>query len=529
MRGTRGSLPSNRGDRGPARPGLLPALRPQAVGRRTALPAAGHALRGRRAAPPRPRRGALRRDARRPRRRSGRGARPRAAARRRRSTRTTSTTCRKMCLLPHARGGARDDRGGARGAAATVVVAGSDATDHAERVPRGRRRLRCCVGEGEATLLRADRRARRRPARRRCATCAGLACRARDGGVVAHAAAAGPARTSTRCRSRPGTWSTSSATGAIWRARHGYFSMNMATTRGCPFHCNWCAKPIWGQRYDVRSPRERGRGDGAGCKRAYAPDHIWFVDDIFGLQPGLAGGVRRRGRGARARALPFKCLWRADLLGERRGGRRCARAGCRTVWIGAESGSQRDPRRDGEGHARRADPRGRARACARRASRSASSCSSATRARRARTSSRRARWCASAARTTSASRCPTRCRARRFYERVEAELGAKQNWDDSDDLAMLYRGPVPDRRSTASCTASCTPSSALRRLREPPRGSGARQRAARAVSRGHAACLDERRLAPARRARPHEGIRARCRSRSTPQRPRSRASRRRVP
>ena len=31
---------------------------------------------------------------------------------------------------------------------------------------------------------------------------------------------------------------------AIWRARHGYFSMNMVTTRGCPYHCNWCAKPI---------------------------------------------------------------------------------------------------------------------------------------------------------------------------------------------------------------------------------------------------------------------------------------------
>src|SRR5215211_2798454 len=41
---------------------------------------------------------------------------------------------------------------------------------------------------------------------------------------------------------------------AIWLQRHGYFSMNMVTTRGCPFHCNWCAKPIWGQRYHSRSP-----------------------------------------------------------------------------------------------------------------------------------------------------------------------------------------------------------------------------------------------------------------------------------
>lgn len=29
----------------------------------------------------------------------------------------------------------------------------------------------------------------------------------------------------------------------------------------------------------------------------------------------------------------------------------------------------------------------------------------------------------------------------RFYERVRGELGAKEHWHDSDDLAMLYRGP----------------------------------------------------------------------------------------
>jgi anaerobic magnesium-protoporphyrin IX monomethyl ester cyclase len=31
----------------------------------------------------------------------------------------------------------------------------------------------------------------------------------------------------------------------------------------------------------------------------------------------------------------------------------------------------------------------------------------------------------------------------KFYERVKLELGAKQNWIDSEDLAMLYRGPFP--------------------------------------------------------------------------------------
>lgn len=69
-----------------------------------------------------------------------------------------------------------------------------------------------------------------------------------------------------------------------WRQAHGYFSVNMVTTRGCPFHGNWCAKPIWGQRYAMRSPANVAE-EMALVKRTLAPDHLWFADDIFGLQP----------------------------------------------------------------------------------------------------------------------------------------------------------------------------------------------------------------------------------------------------
>jgi anaerobic magnesium-protoporphyrin IX monomethyl ester cyclase len=31
----------------------------------------------------------------------------------------------------------------------------------------------------------------------------------------------------------------------------------------------------------------------------------------------------------------------------------------------------------------------------------------------------------------------------KFHDRVRAELGSKQNWVDSDDLAMMYRGTYP--------------------------------------------------------------------------------------
>jgi radical SAM superfamily enzyme YgiQ (UPF0313 family) len=30
----------------------------------------------------------------------------------------------------------------------------------------------------------------------------------------------------------------------MWQKHSGYFSMNLGTTRGCPFICNWCAEPI---------------------------------------------------------------------------------------------------------------------------------------------------------------------------------------------------------------------------------------------------------------------------------------------
>jgi radical SAM superfamily enzyme YgiQ (UPF0313 family) len=55
--------------------------------------------------------------------------------------------------------------------------------------------------------------------------------------------------------------------------------MNMVTTRAA-YHCNWCAKPIWGQRYHSRSP-ENVVAELKWLKETYQPDHLWFADDIF--------------------------------------------------------------------------------------------------------------------------------------------------------------------------------------------------------------------------------------------------------
>jgi anaerobic magnesium-protoporphyrin IX monomethyl ester cyclase len=124
-----------------------------------------------------------------------------------------------------------------------------------------------------------------------------------------------------------------------WIHKHGYFSLNTVTTRGCPYKCNWCAKPVYGNRYNSHSP-SRIVNELAVLMGKYHPDHIWFCDDIFGLKPEwvneFADLVTERGL-----KFQFKIQSRADLLSKEGTVKALSRAGCETVWLGAESGSQK--------------------------------------------------------------------------------------------------------------------------------------------------------------------------------------------
>ncbi|PWT99000.1 MAG: radical SAM protein [Bacteroidetes bacterium] len=124
-----------------------------------------------------------------------------------------------------------------------------------------------------------------------------------------------------------------------WLRHAGYFSINMSTTRGCPFKCNWCAKPIYGNRYNSRSPKNVAE-ELAFLKEKYQFDHVWFCDDIFGLKPGwvqeFAEEIEKRNIKFR-----FKIQARADLLVQENYVKALAKAGCENVWMGAESGSQK--------------------------------------------------------------------------------------------------------------------------------------------------------------------------------------------
>jgi anaerobic magnesium-protoporphyrin IX monomethyl ester cyclase len=122
-----------------------------------------------------------------------------------------------------------------------------------------------------------------------------------------------------------------------WVGAHGYFSLNINASRGCPYRCNWCAKPIYGHSYRVRTARSVA-SEMLHLKHRYQPDHIWFTDDIFALSgkwtTEFAAAVQDMGA-----QIPFKMQSRCDLM--TRGTVGALRdAGCAEVWIGAESGAQ---------------------------------------------------------------------------------------------------------------------------------------------------------------------------------------------
>jgi len=124
---------------------------------------------------------------------------------------------------------------------------------------------------------------------------------------------------------------------AAWRDAHGYFSTSIVSSRGCPYRCNWCAKPISGNRFQLRSP-DSVAAEMKHLKDHLGVDHIWFGDDVFALDQWW---VRQFALAVswQDAAIPFKIQSRANLMTEP-AVRDLRTAGCAEVWMGVESGSQ---------------------------------------------------------------------------------------------------------------------------------------------------------------------------------------------
>jgi anaerobic magnesium-protoporphyrin IX monomethyl ester cyclase len=127
-----------------------------------------------------------------------------------------------------------------------------------------------------------------------------------------------------------------------WVNAHGYFSTNMVSSRGCPYKCNWCAKPISGNKFHLRSAASVAE-EMKLLKVSAGVQHIWFGDDVFALDrhwvQRFAEEVAKRDA-----AVPFKIQSRADLMSETTV-RNLKAAGCAEVWIRIANRAQCDGQR----------------------------------------------------------------------------------------------------------------------------------------------------------------------------------------
>ena len=124
----------------------------------------------------------------------------------------------------------------------------------------------------------------------------------------------------------------------LWKENHGYSSLTINTMRGCPYACYWCSKSVFGNTYRRRSPELVVR-EMALVKNLYNPDQLWFTDDVFTISRQWLQQFNEELRKNRL-LISYECISRSDCLDDEVL-ELLTTSGCKKLWIGAESGSQK--------------------------------------------------------------------------------------------------------------------------------------------------------------------------------------------
>jgi len=120
----------------------------------------------------------------------------------------------------------------------------------------------------------------------------------------------------------------------VWLEKTGSKATSIIVTLGCPYGCDFCSKPIFGNAVRRRD-LDTVFAEIAQIRRL-GYDSLWIADDTFTLnEPYLAEFCRR----VTGMGISWSCLSRANGVSEETV-RLMKEAGCRRVHLGLESGSQ---------------------------------------------------------------------------------------------------------------------------------------------------------------------------------------------
>ena len=120
----------------------------------------------------------------------------------------------------------------------------------------------------------------------------------------------------------------------FWLDKTGCKPASILLTRGCPFHCDFCSKPVFGDIFRTRSVVKIM--DEIDDIKRYGYNQLWIADDCFTLDGAFLEEFCRSLLLSRA-GITWTCLARPDGLTD--GAIRLMRsAGCVKIYMGLESG-----------------------------------------------------------------------------------------------------------------------------------------------------------------------------------------------
>jgi anaerobic magnesium-protoporphyrin IX monomethyl ester cyclase len=121
-----------------------------------------------------------------------------------------------------------------------------------------------------------------------------------------------------------------------WRRHWGDATTPLMSTRGCPFRCEFCHKPVFGDLFRARPADSVIAEMREIAELGY--DHVWMSDDLFTLNYHRTMELCQEIEAARV-PLSWECLSRVthvdyELFAQMK------RAGCKRIFFGIESGDE---------------------------------------------------------------------------------------------------------------------------------------------------------------------------------------------
>jgi anaerobic magnesium-protoporphyrin IX monomethyl ester cyclase len=115
----------------------------------------------------------------------------------------------------------------------------------------------------------------------------------------------------------------------------GYTTTSVMTSRGCPFQCDFCSRPVFGNEF--RSRTAANIAEEVETVRRLGYERVWFADDCFTINRrrllSICDELHRRHIN-----VGWECLSRVDTVNSEVA-EKMKKAGCVRVFFGIESGN----------------------------------------------------------------------------------------------------------------------------------------------------------------------------------------------